>query len=50
METSIFIPLRKKGDSIIPPSRKSSYSPWNGLEGGKKVAGDRENMQSTRLG
>ena len=30
------VPLRKKGDSIIPPLRKSSYSPLNGLEGGKK--------------
>ena len=29
------IPLRKKGDSIHP-SRKSSFSPWNGLVGGKK--------------
>ena len=33
--------------TVIPPSRKATYSPWNG---GKQVQLDMENMQSSRSG
>ena len=36
--------------TVIPLSREAAYFPWNGLQGGKKVQLDRENMQSTRSG
>ena len=36
--------------TVIPPSWEAAYSPWNGLQGGKQVQLDRENMQSTRPG
>ena len=36
--------------TVFPPSREAVYSPWNGLQGGKKVQLDKESMQSTRSG
>ena len=36
-------------ETVINLSRKSSYSPWKELEGGKQVPGDRGNMQSTKV-
>ena len=44
------IELSTKKATVIPPSREAAYLPWNGLQGGKKVQLDGENMQSTRLG
>ena len=35
-KTSIFLYLSERKETVIPPLRKSSYLPWNGLKGDKK--------------
>ena len=49
IDTNKIVTLHKKA-TVIPPSREATYSPWNGLQGGKKVQLGRENMKSTRSG
>ena len=49
IDKNTIVTFPKKGYSI-PPSREATYSSWNGLQRGKKVQLDRENMQSTRSG
>ena len=49
IDRNTIVTLHKKGHSS-PPSREATYLAWNGLQGGKKVQLDRENMQSTKSG
>ena len=48
IDSNTIVTLHKKGH--INSSIARTYSPGNGLQGGKKVQLDRENMQSTRSG
>ena len=46
IDRNTIVTLHNKGHSNSSIAR--GYSPWNGLQGGKKVQLDRENMQLTR--